>query len=135
MRRVEVPKGVCAILPALGHLRVGSVVRADIVRFFREYGRRKPGGANRSHEILHNMFDLRELLSARPVRLGQPAARPALLCRSARAARSGIAGRGDRGPTEGMLNVVTVADDGLLGGGHGAIGVRAGVPQAAFRYE
>ena len=41
-----------AILPAFGHLRVGSVVRADITRFFHEYGRRKPDGANRSHEIL-----------------------------------------------------------------------------------
>ena len=46
-----------AILHALGHLRVGSVVRADIARFFHEYGRRKPGGANRSHVILRNMFD------------------------------------------------------------------------------
>ena len=46
-----------AILPALGHLRVGSVVRADIARFFHEYGRSKPGGANRSHDILRNMFD------------------------------------------------------------------------------
>ena len=36
-----------AILPALGHLRVGSVVRADVARFFHVYGRRKPGGANR----------------------------------------------------------------------------------------
>ena len=46
-----------AILPVLGHLRVGSVARADIARFFHEYGRRKPGHANRSHEILRNMFD------------------------------------------------------------------------------
>ena len=46
-----------AILPALGHLRVGSVVRADIAGFFYEYGRRKPGGANRSHDILRNLFD------------------------------------------------------------------------------
>ncbi len=46
-----------AILPALGHLLVGSVVRADVARFFHEYGRRKPGGANRSHAILRNMFD------------------------------------------------------------------------------
>ena len=46
-----------AILPALGHLRIGAVVRADVARFFHEYGRRKPGGANRSHEILRNMFD------------------------------------------------------------------------------
>ena len=46
-----------AVLPALGHLRVDSVVRADIARFFHEYGHRKPGGANRSHDILRNMFD------------------------------------------------------------------------------
>ena len=46
-----------AILPALGHLRVGSVVRADIARFFHEYGRRKLGGAYRCHGILRTMFD------------------------------------------------------------------------------
>ena len=46
-----------AILPAIGHLRVGSVVPADIARFFHEYGRRKPGGANRSHDKLRSMFD------------------------------------------------------------------------------
>ena len=40
-----------AILPAIGHLRVGAVVRADIACFFHEYGRRKPDGANRSHMI------------------------------------------------------------------------------------
>ncbi len=32
-------------------------MRADIARHFHEYGRRKPGGANRSHDILRNMFD------------------------------------------------------------------------------
>ena len=42
---------------ALGHLRVGSVARADVARFFHEYGRRRPGGANRCHEILRNLFD------------------------------------------------------------------------------
>ena len=31
-----------AILPALGHLRVGSAVPTGIARFFHEYGRRKP---------------------------------------------------------------------------------------------
>ena len=41
-----------AILPALGHLRIGSIARGDVARFFHEYGRRKPGGANRCHEIL-----------------------------------------------------------------------------------
>ncbi len=59
-----------AILPALGHLRVGSVVRADIARFFHEYGRRKPGGANRSHEILRKMFDCAMMWGHRPEAAG-----------------------------------------------------------------
>ena len=61
-----------AILPALGHLRVGSVVRADIARFFHEYGRRKPGGANRSHERLRNMFDCAIAWGHRPEAAGNP---------------------------------------------------------------
>ena len=61
-----------AILPALGHLRVGSVVRADIARFFHEYGRRKPGGANRSHEILRNMFNCAIAWGHRPEAAGNP---------------------------------------------------------------
>ena len=31
-----------AILPALGHLRLGSIARADVARFFHEYGRCEP---------------------------------------------------------------------------------------------
>ena len=61
-----------AILPILGHLRVGSVVRADIARFFHEYGRRKPGGANRSHDILRNMFDCAIAWGHRPESAGNP---------------------------------------------------------------
>ena len=61
-----------AILPAVGHLRVGSVVRADISRFFHEYGRRKPGGANRAHEILRNMFDCAIAWGHRPEVAGNP---------------------------------------------------------------
>ena len=61
-----------AILPALGHLRVGSVVRADIARFFHEYGRRKPGGATRSHDILRNMFDCAIAWGHRPEAAGNP---------------------------------------------------------------
>ena len=61
-----------AILPALGHLRVGSVVRADIARFFHEYGRRKPGGANRSHDILRTMFDCAIAWGHRPEVAGNP---------------------------------------------------------------
>ncbi len=61
-----------AILPAPGHLRVGPVVRADIARFFHEYGRRKPGGANRSHDILRNMFDCAIAWGHRPEAAGNP---------------------------------------------------------------
>ncbi len=61
-----------AILPALGHLRVGSVVRADVARFFHEYGRRKPGGANRSHDILRTMFDCAIAWGHRPEAAGNP---------------------------------------------------------------
>ena len=34
-----------------------SAVLAGIARLFHEQGRRKPGGANRSHDILRNMLD------------------------------------------------------------------------------
>ena len=61
-----------AILPALGHLRVGAVVRADVARIFHEYGRRKPGGANRSHDILRNMFDCAIAWGHRPEAAGNP---------------------------------------------------------------
>ena len=61
-----------AILPALGHLRVGSMVRFDIARFFHDYGRRKPGGANRSHDILRNMFDCAIAWGHRPEAAGNP---------------------------------------------------------------
>ena len=61
-----------AILPAIGHLRVGSAVRADIARFFHAYGRRKPGGANRCHEILRNLFDCAIAWGHRPEAAGNP---------------------------------------------------------------
>ena len=40
---------------------------ADIARLFHKYGRRKPGGANRSHEILRNMFDCAQREDESPV--------------------------------------------------------------------
>ena len=46
----------CSILPVLGSLRVDAVTRADVARWFYAYGRGRPGGANRSHEILRDMF-------------------------------------------------------------------------------
>ena len=48
------------------------MVRADIARFFHEYGRRKPGGANRSHDILRNMFDCVIAWGHRPEAAGNP---------------------------------------------------------------
>ncbi len=61
-----------AILPALGHLRVGSIARADVARFFHGYGRRRPGGANRCHEILRAMFDCAAGWGRRPEAAGNP---------------------------------------------------------------
>ena len=45
---------------------------ADIARFFHEYGRRKPDGANRSYEILRNMFDCAIAWGHRPEAAGNP---------------------------------------------------------------
>ena len=45
------------ILPDLGHLSVGLVVRADTDCLFHEYGLRKPGDANFCHKILRKVFD------------------------------------------------------------------------------
>ena len=61
-----------AILSAIGHLRVRAVVRADIACFFQEYRRRKPGGANRGHDILRNMFDCTNAWGHRPKATGNP---------------------------------------------------------------
>ena len=60
------------ILPAFGQLCVGSVVQADIARFFHEYRRRKPGAANRSHDILRDMFDCAIEWGHRPEAAGNP---------------------------------------------------------------
>ena len=57
---------------AIGHLRVRAVVRADIACFFQEYRRRKPGGANRGHDILRNMFDCTNAWGHRPEAIGNP---------------------------------------------------------------
>ena len=61
-----------AILSAIGHLRVRAVVRADIACFFQEYRRRKPGGANRGHDILRNMFDCTNAWGHWPEATGNP---------------------------------------------------------------
>ena len=61
-----------AIRLAIAHLRVGSVMRADIARFCHEFGRRKPGDANRSHDLLRNMFDCLTAWDQRLEAAGKP---------------------------------------------------------------
>ena len=80
------------ILPVIGHLCVGSVVRADIARFFHEYGRRKPGGANRSHDILRSMFDCAIAWGHRPEAAGNPCTG---IVRYRRPSRGRLLGAGD----------------------------------------
>ena len=46
--------------------------RADIARFFHECERSEPGGANRSYEILRNMFDRAIAWGHRPEVVGDP---------------------------------------------------------------
>ena len=61
-----------AILPALGGLRVDAITRADVARWFHEYGRRSPGGANRGHDILRDMFARAVAWGHRPEAAGNP---------------------------------------------------------------
>ena len=63
-----------SILPALGTLRVDAVTRADVARWFHEYGRRTPGGANRAHDILRDMFSRAIAWGHRPEAAGNPCA-------------------------------------------------------------
>ena len=63
-----------SILPALGTLRVDAVTRADVARWFYEYGRRTPGGANRAHDILRDMFSRAIVWGHRPEAAGNPCA-------------------------------------------------------------
>lgn len=63
-----------AILPALGSLRVDAVTSVDVARFFYSYGRTKPGGANRCHEILRAMFNCAVSWGHRPEAAGNPCA-------------------------------------------------------------
>ena len=50
------------------------MVRDDVARFFHEYEHRNPGGANRSHDILRNMFDCVIAWGLRPEAVGNPCA-------------------------------------------------------------
>ena len=61
-----------AILPALGAFRVDAITRADVARWFHEYGRERPGGANRAHDILRDMFNRTIAWGHRPETAGNP---------------------------------------------------------------
>ncbi len=81
-----------AILPAIGHLRVDAITRADIARWFHHYGQRRPGGANRCHEILRSMFARAIDWGHRPERAGNPCAG---ITRFRRPPRGRLLGAGD----------------------------------------
>lgn len=53
------------ILPAIGHLRIIDVVRADIAKYHHDW-RHRPYQANRNLEIISKMFNLAELWGLRP---------------------------------------------------------------------
>lgn len=53
------------ILPAIGHLRVIDVTRADIAKYHHDW-RHRPYQANRNIEIISKMFNLAELWGLRP---------------------------------------------------------------------
>ena len=61
-----------AILPAVGQLRVDAATRADLARWLHTYGRRRPGGANRCHDILRAMFTCAIDWGYRPAAAGNP---------------------------------------------------------------
>ncbi|WP_206675006.1 tyrosine-type recombinase/integrase [Alteripontixanthobacter muriae] len=48
------------ILPAIGHLRIIDVSRADIAKYHHDW-RHRPYQANRNIEIISKMFNLAEL--------------------------------------------------------------------------
>ena len=53
------------IIPAIGHLRIADVTRADIAKYHHDW-RRRPYQANRNLEIISKMFNLAELWGLRP---------------------------------------------------------------------
>lgn len=61
-----------SILPALGALRVDAVNRTDVARWFHEYGRSSPGGANRAHDILRDLLARAIAWGHRPEAAGNP---------------------------------------------------------------
>ena len=61
-----------AILPVLGDHGVDAATRADIARWFRDYGCRRPGGANRVLDILRDTFSRAIAWGHRPKNTGNP---------------------------------------------------------------
>ena len=80
------------ILPSLGAFRVDAVTRADIARWFHKYGRHRPGGANRAHDILRDMFNRAVTWGHRPEAAGNPCAG---ITRYRRAPRGRLLGEDD----------------------------------------
>ena len=70
------------------------MTRADVARWFHEYGRRRPGGANRAHDTLRDMFTRAIAWGHRPEAAGNPCAG---ITRYRRPPRGRIAGGGRSG--------------------------------------
>ena len=68
------PRTIWLSSPALGALRVDAITRADVALWFHEYGREWPGGANRAHDILRDMFARTIAWGHRPEAAGNPCA-------------------------------------------------------------
>ncbi|MDH3663576.1 MAG: site-specific integrase [Alphaproteobacteria bacterium] len=47
----------CTLLPAFQDMPLDRIRRADVAKWFHDYGERRPGGANRALAILSNMFN------------------------------------------------------------------------------
>lgn len=44
------------LLPFFGEMRIDGISRTDVARWFHDYGRSRPGGANRALDILRDLF-------------------------------------------------------------------------------
>ena len=44
------------LLPFFGEMRIDGITRTDVARWFHDYGRSRPGGANRALSVLRDLF-------------------------------------------------------------------------------
>jgi integrase len=76
----------CTLLPAFGNMPMDRIKRADVARWFHDYGKHRPGGANRALDVLRNLFNSAEAWGI----LSEEAVNP---CRGIKKNRSAPRGR------------------------------------------